>query len=238
MQGDSRVVFFDLGHTLVTAGEEPARRTLGARLGLSEKETRCAGRVLMTCPATAPEPLAKALSAALPRRDPARVAREVRRLWDEQQQAVREIPGALAVVERLRAKGRRLGLISNTWHPVYQGFCRVCPQHDALFNPLVLSYRVGVKKPQPELFRHAANLLGENASSCWMVGDSLELDVEPAHRAGMKTVWVLTRPDREKPFLVKLLRGGLPFPDGVAVDLAEAAALVSAPWPVAGAARW
>jgi FMN phosphatase YigB (HAD superfamily) len=52
-----------------------------------------------------------------------------------------------------------------------------------------------------------------------MVGDSYEQDIEPARNVGMRTLWVLRRPEKERGVLVKLLRGEQTPPDLLVEDL-------------------
>ena len=47
---------------------------------------------------------------------------------------------------------------------------------------------VGVKKPNPKIFNFALNLAKANPSESIMIGDSLEADIEGAHKIGMDTI--------------------------------------------------
>lgn len=215
----SDTVFFDIGNTLATGLEISARRLLAARLGLSEKETRRAGRLLMTCPATDPASLAAAVGKCLPSRGTADIAVAVAAIWEEQIHCIRPVPGASALLEALKAEGCRLGIVSNTWHPAFIGFRRACPSILDLFDSVTLSYREGCKKPSADIYCKALESVRANPRDCWMVGDSYELDVEPARRAGMKTVWVLSRPERELSTLAQIINGCMEKPDLVVTGL-------------------
>ncbi len=212
------VVFFDIGHTLITGAADSPRRLLGARLGLNEKETRLVGKRMMIDPATDPAQLARAIATLLPARDPQRIHQEVARLWTDQIGCVREIPGSTATLARLKDEGIRLGVISNIWHPFYMGFLKECPDISALLDIRVLSYRLGVKKPALELYLRAAAAAATAPERCWMVGDSYELDMEPAAAAGYRTLWILCRPERERATLVELLRGVKAPPDAMVAN--------------------
>jgi FMN phosphatase YigB (HAD superfamily) len=91
----------------------------------------------------------------------------------------------------------------------------------ALVDHFVLSYRLGFKKPSPELFRRALELSGAPPERCWMVGDSYELDIEPAKASGMHTIWVVRAPEKEKTLLARVMRGEKPRPDWSVVHLEE-----------------
>lgn len=207
------VIFFDIGNTLIRGAELSARRLLASRLGLSEKETKRAGKLIMVHPAREVQELAAELSRVLPSIDRNRLETVLKEVWREQAGCPREIPGATLLLRALKAKGFQIGALSNIWHPFYMGFRQACPEMAALMDYSVLSYRQGIKKPSVELFRLAVEETGRKPSECWMVGDSYELDMVPARAAGMRTLWVLHRPERESALLARLLRGELPPPD-------------------------
>ncbi|MEJ5363923.1 MAG: HAD family hydrolase [Desulfosoma sp.] len=219
---EKTVFFFDIGHTLVTGAEASPRRLLGAALKLDEHETKTVGKLLMTLPAADPETVGRAVSAVLPRHDPAMVFREIRRLWDDQMECVREIPGATALVSLLKEAGHGIGLISNIWHPFFLGFQKRCPDIDASADFRFLSYREGVKKPAEALFEKAVQAARMRGfGQCWMVGDSYELDIEPARASGMRGLWILHRPERERDLLADILNGMKPAPEGSVANLAD-----------------
>lgn len=215
------VIFFDIGHTLVTGAELSPRRILGSRLGLSEKETKLIGQLIMTHNCGEPAGLLAAMKEALPSRDPAEIERVLEAVWAEQIECVREIRGATLLFKSLRAEGFRLGIISNIWHPFYQGFCETCRELQQIVDHELLSYRMGCKKPSPDLYSEAVRRSGGPAEACWMVGDSYELDIRPAMEAGMNTVWVISRPEKEKNILAKILRGEMDSPTWTVEGLEE-----------------
>lgn len=222
IQQPPRVAFFDIGRTLAATGERSARRLLGERLSLTEKEIRKAGRLIMTHPATRPDELLGPLARILPGRAHGELLGALEAVWAEQESCVRPIPGTVEVLQAIKAMGIRLGVLSNTWHPLFSGFRENCPDHHRLMDHLLLSYREGSKKPSQDLFRRAVEAAGSvRAGECWMVGDSYELDVEPARSAGMRTVWVLSAPERERDCLARVLRGEIPGPDWAVEDLTE-----------------
>jgi HAD superfamily hydrolase (TIGR01549 family) len=214
-------IFFDVGQTLVTGMEQSARRILGSRLHLSEKQTRQVGRMIMTHPAEDVKSMAEALAGILPEHDPVHLLSVTEILWQEQTECVREVEGAAQLLESLKTMGFPLGVISNTWHPFYQGFCRNCRDIVDKLDHTVLSYRLGMKKPSVDLFTHAANLADVSTSSCWMIGDSYELDVEPSQKAGMRGIWLLCRPERERSLLAQVIRGDRQGPCWAAENLQD-----------------
>jgi len=218
-----RVVFFDIGQTLVEGGDPPSRRVLSNRLNLSEKEARRVGKIMMTHPCPDPADLSRVVGQELPRRSLREVRRAVEFAWAEARDSVRVIPGAGALLELLKSRGVELGVISTTWHPSYEGFRRSFAPWLSLLDHAILSYRQGIKKPALELYRRAVAGTGQPPQACWMVGDSWELDMEPAAKTGMHTLWILRHPEREKAALASMLRGERRVPRWVAEDLEEAA---------------
>ena len=221
-----QAVFFDLGHTLISGAAQSPRRLLAASLDLDDKTAARVGKLIMTHPAETPETLCAALEPLLPDHPPDRIRGGVERIWEEQIACVRALPGAEATLIALRRAGITVGAISNIWHPFYLGFQHRCPELHGLIDQFTLSYRVGIKKPAPELFRLALEQTGAAAARCWMVGDSFELDLTPAARLGIHNLWVLCRPERERAVLVEMLRGLRPGPEAVVESIAEVAPLI------------
>ncbi len=101
----------------------------------------------------------------------------------------RQEPETTDVLTRLRSEGVSLGLVSNTFVPG-------CTLDDHLrreglleFLPVrVYSCDVGVRKPNPRIFRLALERLGAEADRSLFVGDRLDVDVKGANRVGMISV--------------------------------------------------
>lgn len=54
----------------------------------------------------------------------------------------------------------------------------------------VISDGVGVRKPDPAIFAHAANQVGHDLVGAWIVGDADHADIEGAHNTGIRSVWL------------------------------------------------
>lgn len=225
MHGGLRVIFFDIGQTLTASANISPRRLLGNRLGLNEKETKLVGRLIMTYPATEYGALVEPLHRIVPRLPAGQIESVLEEVWLEQKAAVKEQENAISALTFLKKIGASLGIISNTWHPLFSGFWENCPEMAQLMDFSILSYLEGCKKPSLDLFRLAMERAGKSAGECWMVGDSYELDIEPAKRSGMRTVWVLRHPEKEKAALAQILRGELEGPDEAVEHLIELEAL-------------
>ena len=60
---------------------------------------------------------------------------------------------------------------------------------DHLFESVVESAVVGVRKPDPRIFSLGVEALGFKADEVLVVGDSFEKDILPAREVGCRTVW-------------------------------------------------
>jgi putative hydrolase of the HAD superfamily len=56
------------------------------------------------------------------------------------------------------------------------------------FETLTVSEEVGVKKPNPEIFRYALQKAGATAEESLMIGDEMAVDIDGARAAGMDQV--------------------------------------------------
>jgi epoxide hydrolase-like predicted phosphatase len=89
----------------------------------------------------------------------------------------------VAAVARARSSGIRTGLISNSW-----GTRRYDREQLAeLFDGVVISGEVGIRKPAPEIYELGAREIGLEPAACVFV-DDLPFNLEPAAELGMATV--------------------------------------------------
>lgn len=89
----------------------------------------------------------------------------------------------LGAVAAARAAGVRTGLLSNSWGR--EGYAR--DRFPALFDAVVISGEVGLRKPDPAIYALAAERLGLPPAACVFV-DDLDRNVEAAEAAGMTGV--------------------------------------------------
>jgi putative hydrolase of the HAD superfamily len=90
----------------------------------------------------------------------------------------------LGLLRELRAAGVRTALLSNSWGVA------AYPSHlfPELFDAVVISAEVGMRKPEERIFQHAAGLLGLAPEECVFV-DDIEANVLAAEALGMTGVW-------------------------------------------------
>ncbi|HEY6280094.1 MAG TPA: HAD family phosphatase [Streptosporangiaceae bacterium] len=88
-----------------------------------------------------------------------------------------------AAVRALRAAGLRTCLLSNSWGS--DGYPReILPE---LFDTVVISAEVGMRKPEERIFRHAVDLIGLAPGECVFV-DDMTANVQAAEALGMRGV--------------------------------------------------
>jgi len=137
---------------------------------------------------------------------------------------VREVVTAnMHLLADLAGRGFELGVISNGCGNVE----KLCVEfgNAPYLSVIVDSRRVGLYKPDPAIFIHAAERLGGDAGSMMMVGDSFDRDVRPAKKVGMRTAWLEGVAAREcpDPSLVDLrLRKLADLPNALSAALALA----------------
>ena len=98
------------------------------------------------------------------------------------------------VVERarqLRAEGYRVGLITNNVREASAAWRALVPV-DELFEVVVDSSEVGMRKPNPAIYHHALALLGDVAPEQAVFLDDSPGNVAGARRAGLHAIHVVT----------------------------------------------
>jgi putative hydrolase of the HAD superfamily len=99
------------------------------------------------------------------------------------------LPGAVDTLERARAAGSRLGLITNgSAHAQRAKLVRFdLARH---FDAILIEGEFGVGKPDLAVYREALRRLDARPDQTWMVGDNLEWDVAAPQRLGIYSIWV------------------------------------------------
>jgi len=91
--------------------------------------------------------------------------------------------GMWDVVSAARAAGVRTCLLSNSWGTDWYPYDRL----NDVFDELVISGEVGLRKPDPAIYELAADRLGATPDQCAFV-DDLPHNIEVAHQLGMHAV--------------------------------------------------
>jgi HAD superfamily hydrolase (TIGR01509 family) len=207
-------VIFDLGSTLIhRTGLELEREKCGALAQFAASEWGCrdpgslaaqlleirlgawrqAEAELVERPAT--ESIARAFALAGLPVDAATLRRAEVVFFEPEVRISRLYPAAVETLERLRAMGLRIGMISNaTSHGL---IVEITTRHriDAYFDPLVSSAGHGRVKPHPDIFTHVLDTWAVPAQHAVMVGDTLAADIAGAHAVGMRSILVDIEPN-------------------------------------------
>lgn len=123
--------------------------------------------------------------------DQARRATELAREEHDRFNLWRKVPaGLVQALQRARAAGLRLGVVSNSEGKLAELLVRVGLM--GLLELVVDSGLEGVRKPDPEIFRRALARLAVPPDQALYAGDIPEVDVVGARAAGMEAVLIDT----------------------------------------------
>ena len=95
---------------------------------------------------------------------------------------MRPDPVMFELVEELRSCGIKVGLLSNSWGNTYPR-----AEIDALFDPVVISGEVGLRKPHAAIYQHAVEQLGLPAGRVLFVDDA-EPNIIGAQSVGLRAL--------------------------------------------------
>jgi FMN phosphatase YigB (HAD superfamily) len=97
--------------------------------------------------------------------------------------------GAVASLAWALVRGFRLALVSNgAWKRFTDRLLRENGLSD-VFDPVVVSEDVGMRKPDPRIFEVVVSSWDVNAGAIVMIGDDPCVDIEGAKAAGLRTIW-------------------------------------------------
>ena len=105
------------------------------------------------------------------------------RLIDSMFAGMKPLDSMIAAVRELRQAGLRTGLLSNSWSTAHYDRDLL----SELFDGIVISAEVGLHKPQPEIFRLAAERVGQPPEACAFV-DDLRENCAGAEAVGMTAI--------------------------------------------------
>jgi len=111
------------------------------------------------------------------------------RYWSEQSSRFKLFEDSLETLDRLRANGFQIGLITNGPREM---------QRDKIerfdlakhFDVIVIEGEFGHGKPHPNVFLHAMRTVGSTPEASWHIGDNLYADVGGAQGAGVHAAWI------------------------------------------------
>lgn len=212
------IALFDIGSTLIEGPPYGPARRLAEMLGLDKSAARDLEPLLFRTPSESPEHLAQHIAEAL-NVDLTNTVEQCGKLWRSQLTEAYTLPGALEAVARLEAAAIPRAYLSNIWPPFYEHFRRTFTTEANA--PQFLSFRMGLHKPDKAFFEATLKELGADPKDVVMIGDTYKNDIRPAIDLGMRTIWVLHRPDKERESLVNVLNNTEPRPDVTLHSIAD-----------------
>ena len=97
--------------------------------------------------------------------------------------------GTIESIKELKGLGYKLGLVSNGKSPFQErNFSALGVS--ALFDAILISESIGVRKPEIEIFHLACSRLGVAPDKTVFVGDNPEADIAGANNAGMYSIYI------------------------------------------------
>ena len=212
------IALFDIGSTLIEGPSYGPARRLAEMLSLDKSAAPQLERLLFRTPSESAEHLAQHIAEELGI-DRALAASKCAELWNAQLTEAYVLPGAQEAVASLKAAGIPRAYLSNIWPPFYECFRQTfsCEAQ----APQFLSFRLGLMKPDKEFFLRALRTLDTPPENVVMIGDTYRNDIRPAIELGMRTIWVLHRPDKERDALVDVLNGIAPPPHRTIRSIAD-----------------
>ena len=191
-------IIFDLWGTLVETGIrsplKQAQSILGIELPFSEYVVRME-RALMTRKFTGLREAFQAVSAEFSLVEDEDTLDRLVGMWNSSWMMAQPYVEVKSALTKLR-QNHTLILVSNT-----DGFSapRVLEKFglNELFEKMFFSFEVGLLKTDPDFFTEVLHQTNLTAAEVVMVGDSMESDILPAQRAGIRAILVDRRSRRD-----------------------------------------
>lgn len=107
------------------------------------------------------------------------------KIWKEQYEHAKPFHNTIEILEELKSKGIKTGLVTNT-SPYAKGIITNL-NLDKLFDVMVFSCDVGVIKPDKKIYKIALKKLKLEPQECLFIGDDIKNDVGGPRSVGMKS---------------------------------------------------
>ncbi len=99
-------------------------------------------------------------------------------------------------LDTLKERGYKLGLISNARDAANVDRLVDHARLRPWFDPILISANVGVRKPNPRIFKLVLDQWQLSSAEVVMVGDMLGADILGAHNAGLRGIWATMQAER------------------------------------------
>jgi epoxide hydrolase-like predicted phosphatase len=176
-----KAVIFDAGGVIITSSDSYA--FLAKKVGVSKArmdEVRVKYMRPAQCGELSTDEFLTKLSEEF------KVTKEkLRKLFEEGSKLMSVDNEVVKIVDKLNENGYRLAMITNTIE-FYSKFEKETEVYRN-FSPMVASYQVGVRKPDPKIYEMVLKKLNLKGEECVFIDDHEE-HLVPAAKLGMKTI--------------------------------------------------
>lgn len=212
MKLNNKVVFFDIGYTLVQDPAKGPAQRIAQALDLAQKYIPALEKIIFLENLDDAKMLYDRLKNEFGIQTKAKF-KHLQDLWNLQLQEASEVNGATRAVSEFRQAGFSVGLISNIWKPYFQSFQVACPKLLSQVDAFFLSFELGIRKPDHSIFERALKFFAVQPDNAVMVGNNYDNDIKPAISLGMKAIWILSKPSNELGSIIRVLNNKNPMPD-------------------------
>lgn len=213
MSADIRAIFLDHGNTLRFVVEDlpfasQARQGIMELVGTQEPESAFFAKLDERWKAYRKWSLTDMIEASekelwsihmlpdYPSEKIAPLAGKLTRLWRDKDGRRIPPPEVKPVIQELDRRGYILGILANTITETEIPDWLEQDQLAHYFKAVVLSSKLGIKKPNPEIYWEAARRVGIKPEHCAYVGDNPKRDVVGTRRAGFGMIVLLLSPEK------------------------------------------
>jgi FMN phosphatase YigB (HAD superfamily) len=211
MKGEIEAIFLDVGNTLRIVVEDKdfmtqARKELRTLVGATESEDDFFEKIdtkwkiyrkqskETLLEASEKELWTKWLLPDYPADKIGPLAGKMTRLWRDHDGRRVPRPDATSTIIELYKRGYHLGIIANTITETEIPDWMEAEGISGYFKAVVLSSKVRIRKPNPEIYWEAARRIGVEPAKCAYLGDNPVRDVEGTRAAGFGMMIVFLEP--------------------------------------------
>ncbi len=124
------------------------------------------------------------------------LAGRLTRLWRDKDGRRIPPPDTISVIQELDRRGYTLGILANTITETEIPDWLKEAHIEQYIKTIILSSKLGVKKPDPRIYWEAASQVGAEPSRCVYVGDNPKRDVVGTRNAGFGMIILLMSPEK------------------------------------------